>query len=248
MLSTILFIVSTTLSPVIVMDLDETVIDSIPRRFYSMRRALGDVALTPKELDAIASIEISDLYRLENRYDLTPIFQRLGIPKDTQTRFEDRATAIYLSGFGLEYDVPMAGADRYVRELRRAGARIIFVSSRYDRLQRKGTEANLIALGMIAPSQVNDIILRPEGMSSIDFKRWAFSRISGNVVGIFENEPENMNAMIEAFPNANAVFVTGAWIHPGTVPSRVTLIQDFTQDLTDTAPSSPSSPTRELHP
>ncbi len=213
--------------PVIVMDLDETVIDSTPRRFHSIQKALNEVALTPQERQALSTIGFYDLYRLENRYDLTPIYQKLAISKDTASRFDAYVVQVYLSGFGLEYDVPMAGADHYVQELRDAGARIIFVSSRYDRTQRQGTVANLIALKMLEADQACDVILRPDGMTSIDFKRWAFSQITGDVIGVFENEPENINAMVEAFPKAQAVFMEGAWIHPGPISPQAVQITDY---------------------
>ena len=63
------------------------------------------------------------------------------------------------------------------------------------------------------------IILRPEGLSSIEFKRRSFDKIKGwtrdhggVVAGAFENEPENMNAMLEQFPGALHVFVSGAFL------------------------------------
>jgi hypothetical protein len=46
-------------------------------------------------------------------------------------------------------------------------------------------------------------------ISDLEFKKTAFADIlkMGDVVGAFENEPANVNAYLEAFKNAVAVFV-----------------------------------------
>jgi hypothetical protein len=52
--------------------------------------------------------------------------------------------------------------------------------------------------------------LKPhKGLSDIEFKSSVFSELKqmGEMVAVFENEPVNLNAMHEAFPNAKAVFI-----------------------------------------
>ena len=55
---------------------------------------------------------------------------------------------------------------------------------------------------------------------------WA-NQNGGEVVGVFENEPENMNALVELFPSAVSVFVKGAFLKPEPVREEALQIRDF---------------------
>lgn len=232
------------IAPAVVMDLDETVIDSAPRRRVALliaaeRRcdpALGAIALGPEACEAIRGLNTQEIYRLRNRYDDLALFASLGLDlsPDQEKRLLDDTLGEYLSGRLEGWDQPIAGANAFVRELRASGARVYFVSSRYEDAQLASTQASLRELGMLPATASRDLILRSRAMASIDFKRQAFARIraevsaaGGSVVGVFENEPENLQAMAEAFPGAAAVFVKGAWIKPGTVPAIARAIDDY---------------------
>jgi hypothetical protein len=47
------------------------------------------------------------------------------------------------------------------------------------------------------------------------------------VAGAFENEPENMNAMVDQFPEADHVFVTGAYVKQEPLKPGVVTIRDY---------------------
>jgi len=67
-------------------------------------------------------------------------------------------------------------------------------------------------------------------MDDLQFKRDAFAQIEhlGEVVGVFENEPANINAMADAFPGAVAVFVDTIHSPKPDVPAeRVEWVRDF---------------------
>jgi hypothetical protein len=77
-------------------------------------------------------------------------------------------------------------------------------------------------------------MLRPDGMSSIEFKKKSFQKVHewvsdhhATVIGTFENEPENMNAMVDQFPSAAHVFVEGAFVLNLPLKPSVIKIRDY---------------------
>lgn len=232
--------------PVVVMDLDETVIDSTPRRRAGYQAAARDLCAADvgpasgpvsfAACEGVRSLNLAEMYRLKNRYDERELAQRLGLEAEGAEwkALAGRSLVEYLSGRYEHLDQPLAGANSYVRALKRAGTLVWFVSSRFQEAQGASTLANLRALGMIAPGEEFLISLRPEGMSSIEFKRRSFAgirryvgKINGVVVGAFENEPENMTAMSQVFPEAKLVLVEGAWLKDVSVPPQASRIVDY---------------------
>jgi hypothetical protein len=226
---------------VVAMDLDETTVDSTPRRWAAYRHTAEILcntgALSGQICEAVSSLNLSEIYHLPNSYDGDALAVRLGLdPRSSSWQLLAKQTiGEYLSGRYEGWDQPVAGANAYVRELRAKGVRVYFVSSRSDDAQRASTLSSLHSLGMLtSQDEENDVILRPRSMTSIEFKRWAFSRIvseakaaNAEIVGAFENEPENIQAMKEIFPGAQLIFVNGAWIKDGQVPVEAERIQDY---------------------
>lgn len=215
----------------IVMDLDETTVNSIPRRFVALRGSLAKVCGTAVDAvcAALDQVTFEEMDSQENRYDIKETARRKGLSGEEPriAEIERELVALYLSGRFESLDREVPGAGAYVRALRRAGARVVFVSSRFDDVQRLGTLASLRTLGLVrGAGDERDVLLRRRGEASIDFKRRAFAAIASEVErseglavrGVFENEPENMQAMVEAFPEARAVFVEGAHMKAGEVP------------------------------
>lgn len=233
---------STGLLPIAVADLDETLIDSTPRRFAAFQ-AVFDAHCTedPKNAACLKGrgLNISELYSVPNRYDHKPLFLALGIAPSllAASQQESEMVAFYLSGEFMTLDQAVPGASEFIRSLLDAGVMVFYVSSRFDDVQRAGTEAVLKRLGMLNSSPLTpEILLRKRGQSSIEFKRESFKRIveyaqghQGRVRLAMENEPENMNAMGEIFPEAIRVFVQGAILKPEPLrdPERVLQIPNF---------------------
>lgn len=231
--------------PVVVMDLDETVVDSTLRRWaaYQLVRqkmcAVADPFVNPFKdavCDAVLGLNVAELYALPNRYSEVLLAGALGLDPELPAWKEIAKSSLdeYLSGRYEYLDQPVPGANAYVRELKRNGAHVWFVSSRWSEAQGASTLRSLLALGLIEAGEESSVILRPKGMSSIDFKRMAFARIreatraeGGQVVGAFENEPENISAMEMEFPGVRLVFVEGAWIKEGGVPAQAARITTY---------------------
>lgn len=224
--------------PYVVMDLDETVIDSRARRrlaYVEAARELCAAKTIPSVLcGTLAGLNTGEIYGLANAYDATELAHTLGIDLRTPdwSRIVNRMEELYLSGKYEGRDEPVPGADLYVRELRGVGARVVYVSSRFESAQLDSTLATLRAFGML--SDASDVLLRPAGMSSIDFKRWAFGRVKSQadangaqILAAFENEPENLRAMQVAFGEAELIFVEGATFSSGPLPPKTWRIQNY---------------------
>lgn len=245
------------LRPAVIMDLDETVVDTVPRKWAAFRAVTDALCFgvsSPRDADpvllrsgpdggasfetceALGGLSVAEIYSLPNRYDDDALARAIGLePKswdwaDVKTRW----LAQYLSGQFEYLDQPMAGAYGYVGALKRAGAHVWYVSSRWQEEQGASTQASLLKLGLIGRGEEGWVILRPRGMNSIDFKRMAYEQIrkattldAGQIVGLFENEPENIEAMSKAFPGVPLVFVEGAWLKPGAVPAQAARIVNY---------------------
>jgi hypothetical protein len=224
------------LNPVVIADLDETLVDSIPRRFEAYREAIDQNCGSSRQAECAkaAGVNIEEFHSLKNRYNQNPLWETIGISAGMRAKLFTDMLKAYSNGALISFDQSVPGATELVQELRLSGAKIFFVTSRSEELQREGTLASLKNLGFINASQESSVILRPKGMSSIDFKRFSFDKIKGwakenkaRVALVMENEPENMNAMLEYFPEAAAVFVEGAMVKSEPVQGPVLRLKNF---------------------
>ena len=226
-------------SGIIIMDLDETVIDTHGRKFLSYHEAhkiLCDQGQnTSSDCEKAFGLSMIDFYRLNNGYSSQELMERLQI---SDAKFSEvlnkKMVELYLSGKWMETDTPMPAANTYVRELKRLGAQVFFVSSRYSDTQSKATYEQLIRFGFIQNKEEANVILRTRGEDSLTFKTMAVKKIAQyaktqglQVVGLFENEPENLNAWKKAFPEASAILIKGNILTPTTPSSDILIVEDY---------------------
>jgi phosphoglycolate phosphatase-like HAD superfamily hydrolase len=231
-----------------VFDLDETLVDSAPRRYLSILDAFADVcegddprfprAEEDLHPDCVVreALTLEGLYRLRNRYD-DVIYLRQAGAQDPEfiDAVLDQALSIYLSGrYIVEDDHLNRGAKSFVQELKRADAKVYFVSSRSRRYQGAETLEFLRRRGFIRAGEEDLLFLKEEDEVSVEFKYRSAEEIrdrvesrGGQVIGIFENEPENLDAWASIFPKAKAFFVEGAYLKNGPIPAKSILLEDF---------------------
>ena len=234
---------------IFIFDLDETLIDSTPRRYVATRQAIEfacNIFSPPMRSGFIEEprcedyrrVSLYDLYKLKNRYQISyalkaletaPVYEMDLLPLITE-----KSLKIYLSGNHLELDTAYLGAVSFIQDLKKVGAEIFFVSSRSLEKQNKGTRESLKKLGLIDDVADDHVILKSDSQSSIDFKTKTFKKIktiavrkNAKILGVFENEPENMNAMLRLFPEAQAVFVSGAFIKDVPIEGKPHFINDY---------------------
>lgn len=227
--------------PIFIFDLDETIVDSMVRRYLSYQDAINeecpdrDDPIWEKSCRSASLVTVSDFLSLPNRYNDRDLFLGRGVVSSVFDVLFKRALEIYLSDRWIaESDSFIPGGGRFMKKIEQLGGEIFYASSRSHSNQLKGTLDSLYRLGLLAPGEEWRVRLKPEGEKSLDFKLRLFTEIAqyaartgGEVVGVFENEPENMNAMIELFPNAVSVFVKGAYLKHEPVHPQAIQIRDF---------------------
>ncbi len=210
------------IQPVVVFDLDDTLSDSRTRTVRILNE-FGRLEQVP---------ELEDVTPASIRYQLENTFNDLGLH---DAALLARADAFWKARFfSNEYvalDRPIPGAPAYVRWLAHRGARIVYLTGRDAGSMRQGTLANLEHNHFPTADDTNVLLMKPDKtMDDTVFKVAAFERIKkmGEVVGAFENEPRNINAMLHAFPEAIAVYVDTIHSSKPDVPAPgIFWIQDF---------------------
>jgi hypothetical protein len=196
--------------PVVIIDLDDTIFDTRPRFLQILREfvAQNDVAQAyPREARIIEELELGDIhYHIEETLAASGIESPEFVSKAT-----DQVKQKYHSNDYLRYDRVVPGAFAYVGELLRQGARVVYLTGRNSPNMGSGTIRQLSEKRFLfSGSHQVKLIMKPSAkMDDLEFKIKAFEKISkyGIVVGGFENEPRNINAMAKAFPDAIMVFL-----------------------------------------
>lgn len=224
-------------TPIVITDLDETVVDSTTRRYLAVRETLNTQCGIDRSgvCGRIAGLNLDEFLDLPNRYDQDPLLDRIRAPRGQwRTDFMKSVIDAYLSGRYMEMDQAVPGATEFVQKLQAAGAKVFFISSRWKDTQQNGTERSILDLGMAEELSPEQVILRPRGMDSLTFKKSAFDFVKkwaeendASVELVMENEPENMNAMVRMFPEAHSVFVEGAAIKPEPVDPVTVRVKNF---------------------
>lgn len=196
-------------TPVSVFDLDATLFECGSRhKAILLEYARANRRQHPGLEKAVTALEPDTL-----PYSIQEIARKAGIEESNITRdmhkfWRDR----FFSNEYLKFDHPIAGAVTYVNALSRVGSVIVYLTGREEALMSAGTHATLAANGLpLGPGKGVVILSHTHGMRDSEFKGSpeVRDRISalGTVVGIFDNEPGNVNALQRSFPGALTVFL-----------------------------------------
>jgi hypothetical protein len=228
--------------PVLVLDLDGTLMDNRPRSIAILR----DLGKLWRDKHPEASTAIAQASEEKLAYLLSDSLRRLKI---VEPALVAEATEYWRSRFfsddDLRHDVALAGGVSFVRTCHARGATVVYLTGRDLPMMGLGTFASLRTLGYPLGVAGVEIILKPDfNMADEAFKRMVCPTLArvGEVVASFDNEPANCNLFKEAFPHADIVFVDTQHV-PGAPPLRndVQVIADFSCARA----SSPSVPPAE---
>jgi len=215
-------------SPVVVFDLDGTLMDNRPRTLAILQEL-------SRELEAEAHESASLLGRARNEelmYLLGDSLKRIGIEHpELVTRAEAFWRDRFFSDHYLKHDIALPGSVEFARACYDAGAVLVYFTGRDLPLMGLGSFQSLRDLGFPIGVVGTELVCKPDAkIPDEQFKRDEGPKLRrvGRVVAAFDNEPGNCNAFVEMTPEADVVFVDTQHL-PGAPPldSRVHVVADF---------------------
>lgn len=215
-------------APVVVFDLDGTLMDNRPRTAVILRE-LGESwrERHPEVAKTLAAADPEEL-----AYLLTDSLARLGVRRTDLVREAEIfwRERFFTDGY-LAHDIEVPGAAAFARACYDAGGILVYFTGRDLPLMGIGSFASLRDLGFPIGLPGTELVLKPDAnMPDEAFKRMqgpALARV-GRVVAIFDNEPGNCNILGQHFPEAYSVLLDTQHL-PGAPPldSSVRTIADF---------------------
>ncbi len=214
--------------PVVVFDLDGTLMDNRPRSLAILLEIAG--------VWGDREPEVADRLRTATPQGLAYLFHeslhRLGITRtDLVAEAEEYWRARFFRDEHLVHDVPLPGSVAFAKACYEAGAVLVYLTGRDLPLMGLGTFRSLRDLGFPIGVAGTEVILKPDAaMPDEAFKRIAAPELTrvGTVIASFDNEPGNCNVFLSTYPECNSVLVDSQCM-PGAPPLSpgVTVITDF---------------------
>jgi beta-phosphoglucomutase-like phosphatase (HAD superfamily) len=194
-------------SPVVVFDLDGTLLDNRPR-VAAIFRDLGHAwsERHPAIAGRLAETRPDDIV-----YGVDENLSAFGI-EEPALRSEAASFwhARFFSDAYLGHDVALAGAVGFVRGCHEAGALVVYLTGRDLGNMALGTFASLRDLGFPIGVVGAELVTKPDFATPDGvFKRAVAPSLGrlGVVVAVFDNEPDNCHALLDAHDGAVAVLV-----------------------------------------
>jgi hypothetical protein len=215
-------------SPVVVFDLDGTLMDNRPRTLAILQELAFEL-----RAEAHGHAEILGAAKADNlAYLITDTLQKLGVE---HPELIDRAESYWKSRFFsddyLKHDVAIEGSVELARACYEAGATLVYFTGRDLPLMGLGSFQSIRDLGFPIGVVGTELVCKPDAKIPDElFKRIEGPKLLrvGRVVAAFDNEPGNCNAFREMNPEADVVFVDTQHL-PGAPPleSRVHIVADL---------------------
>lgn len=202
--------------PIVIFDLDDTLFRTAPRNQAILKAWLA----TPNGKPFAA--RASDISLADLGWGIDTALAKLGVPADVQATADQFWAARFFTSDFLKFDRPNPGAQHFVQEAARAGARIVYLTGRMDPDMRAGTEAALQTNGFPwdpSGSRVTLELKADKTIPDVTFKATQASALAqeGEVIASFDNEPANVNMFHHVLPDAATVFLES--VHsPNAVP------------------------------
>lgn len=212
--------------PVVVFDLDSTLIDTAHRHLRILREFCFEKP-DPEMVRLAAGLVPTDI-----GWSLEDALQARGF--DDADALRELRTYWFARFFQDDYcrtDLPTRGAPAFVRAVWEAGATVCYLTARPLQTMGHGTVHTLQRWGMPVLTGRTVLHLKADPQQADHaFKQAALDDIAalGHVAATFENEPANCNSFAGRFPEALHVIVGG--VHspqPPPLDPRVLHIRDF---------------------
>jgi hypothetical protein len=215
-------------TPVVVFDLDGTLMDNRPRTCVILR----EFAATLGPEDAAVATRLRALEPADLAYLLTDSLDGLGIRRaDLVGRAEAFWRDRFFADDHLTHDIEIPGAVAFARACYDAGAILVYMTGRDLPMMGIGSFRSLRDLGFPIGVPGTELVLKPDAnMPDEAFKRLEAPKLSrvGRIVAVFDNEPANCNALLAMNPGTDSVLLDTQHL-PGAPPldPKVRVIADF---------------------
>lgn len=217
--------------PVVVFDLDGTLMDNRPRVVAILHELAEHWRLAHAEASELCARARED----DILYGLVENLQRLGIhdPHLLQEGFAFWKQRFF-SDPQMRHDVEVPGATSFVRDCHEGGAVIVYLTGRDLPNMALGSFASLRDLGFPIGVVGTELVVKPHfDVADTDFKREVAPQLGrlGPVVAVFDNEAANCNLLIEAHPECISVFLdTQHAPDPPELDPRVRVVDSFVRE------------------
>jgi hypothetical protein len=210
--------------PLVLLDLDSTLYEVGPRSWQILKE--WSVSEESQEFGAVRA-RMETLLPKQVGYSIKDTFRNidLDLSNGEVKRAQESAKHFWASRFFtsayLKYDHAYEGAAHFALELHRLGAELVYLTGRDSPNMGDGTRDNLIRDGFPWGVERTHLLLKPDpAMPDLDHKKDAahYIREHGTLVASFENEPKNLVALYEIFPEAMHVFVDTVYSDHEAVP------------------------------
>jgi len=194
--------------PVLIFDLDDTLIDCRHRKLQVFREFVNDAHFQnrfPESCQKLANIKLEQIC-----FRVSDCLQQIGL---NHAEFEQELhsywRSCYFSNPYLVHDQPFPEAVDFVQKCFALGINIVYLTGRDEPGMGSGTRQRLRELGFPYLHHQVQLILKSDPLQSdLSFKQEALHTIDqiGCVIAAFENEVRNLNMMAEHYPNALMIY------------------------------------------
>lgn len=191
-------------TPLVVFDVDDTLIDCRHRKSLVFHAFARDDEMQKKWPDDTKKLRDHQWENLKYR-----VHDNLHPLSITDKIFGEELLSYWLKHYFtypyLIQDRAFPGAQNFVKRCLEFGAHIVYLTARDHPGMYQGTIEALESLGFPIHKPNIHVMLKPDAaISDYDFKADALEEIAalGEVVASFENELPNLNTMAARFPNA----------------------------------------------
>lgn len=214
--------------PVIVFDLDGTLIDNRPR-VVAILHELGE-HWRERHPEAAARCRAATVDKIG--YGVIENMERLGVQEEwLHEEGLDFWKARFFTDHYQVHDVELPGALAFAKACHDVGALLVYLTGRDLPGMALGTFKSLRDLGFPIGTMGAKLVTKPAfDIPDTEFKRSVARDIRrfGEVIAVFDNEPANCNLLLEAHPDCESVFVDSQHApDPPDLDPRVHVIDNF---------------------
>ncbi|MFN8177724.1 MAG: hypothetical protein U0167_07350 [bacterium] len=214
--------------PQIILDLDGTLFDNVPRSkrvlLDAARDLFGDGSAVASTVSAIA----------EEAFEYNPIdtLRKRGIvDESTLLALREEWARRFFGSAYLAHDVPLEGSVEAARRWWAMGAELDYLTGRHVPEMFLGTCRSLHEAGFPVGTVRTQLLMKPVfDMNDVSYKIEVvpFVRRKGPIVLVVDNDPRVLNALVTEIPEAIAVMMRT--LHPKDAPAiapSAVIVEDF---------------------